>query len=66
MTDIRDLKKSLRKAEAALRRAQAAYSTCLLTSDHSGCATEQETVTRAEHEVAALRRRIVAAERQVA
>lgn len=63
MDGIKSLKESLRKAEAELRRARQAYSVCLINSDATGCAAEQETVTRAEHEVAALRRRIAATER---
>jgi hypothetical protein len=63
MDNIKQLRKSLDKAAAALRRAKEAYSTCMLNSDHSGCAAEQDAVTRAEHEVSALRHRIAAAER---
>jgi len=64
MDNVKQLEKSLKKAEATLRRARAAYSTCLLTGDNDGCASEQEALTTAEREVNALRRRIAAAERQ--
>lgn len=63
MDNVKQLEKSLKKAKATLRRARAAYSTCLLTSDHAGCAVEQDTLARAEREVNALRHRIAEAER---
>lgn len=63
MDNVKQLRKSLSKAEATLRRAQAAYSTCLLASDHAGCAAEQDTLARAEREVNALRHKLAEAER---
>lgn len=64
MDNVRQLRKSLSKATAALKRAQTAYSTCLLTSDHAGCAAEQDALARAEREVNALRHKLAEAERQ--
>jgi hypothetical protein len=64
MDNARQLRKSLSKAEATLRRAQAAYSTCLLTGDHAGCAAEQDALARAEREVNALRHKLAEAARQ--
>lgn len=63
MDNVKQLEKSLSKATAALKRAQAAYSTCLLTSDHTGCAVEQDALARAEREVNALRHKLVEATR---
>ena len=64
MDNVKQLRKSLSKAEAALKRAQAAYSTCLLSSDHAGCAAEQDALARAEREVNALRHKLAEAARQ--
>lgn len=66
MDGIKSLKESLRKAEAELRRARQAYSVCLINSDATGCAAEQQAVARAEREVGALLRRINEAEQQAA
>ena len=63
MDGIRELRKSLKKAEADLKRARESYSTCLITSDHAGCAVEQDALARAEREVNALRHKLVEAER---
>lgn len=63
METVNELRKSLAKAEAALKRAQSAYSTCLLTSDHDGCAAEQDALARAEREVNALRHKLAEAAR---
>jgi hypothetical protein len=63
MDGIRELRKSLKKAEADLKRARESYSTCLITSDHAGCAVEQEALVAAERRVHALERRLVEAAR---
>lgn len=52
-----ELGKALARAEAELRRARKAHSTCLL-NDPGGCAAEQEAVRAAENRVAALRRKL--------
>lgn len=62
MSSIDELQKSLAKAEAELRRARKAYSTCLL-NDPTGCGREQEAVAAAETRVGALERRIEDARR---
>ena len=64
MDNVKQLRKSLTKAEASLKRAREAYSTCLITSDHAGCAAEQDALARAEREVNALRHKLAEAARQ--
>ena len=63
MDTIRDLRKALAKARTELKRAEKAFSTCLITSDHAGCAAEQEAKTAAERRVHALEHRLAEAER---
>lgn len=58
MSDIRDLQKSLKKAQDDLTRAKTAYSTCLLAGDNAGCADEQDALAAAERRVHALERRL--------
>ena len=64
MDSIRDLRKALEKARTELKRAEKAFSTCLITSDHAGCAADQDAKTAAERRVHALEHRLVEAERR--